>query len=142
MQPLRALLPLLFVLTAVPASADPAAPRTVEITAPDGATLKATYYAASAPGPAVMLLHMCNTDRRSWEPLGPQLSAAGIHALALDYRGYEKAPARDSTPYLRRSGRSWLPTNGRATSTRRWPISCHSPAWIRRGSARPGAVAA
>jgi pimeloyl-ACP methyl ester carboxylesterase len=31
---------------------------------------------------------MCNTDRSSWEPVGRQLSAAGIHALALDYRGY------------------------------------------------------
>jgi pimeloyl-ACP methyl ester carboxylesterase len=94
-RPIHSLLPLLFVLTAVPASADPAAPRTVEITAPDGVTLKATYYAASTPGPAVMLLHMCNTDRRSWEPLGGQLSAAGIHTLALDYRGYgESAGAR------------------------------------------------
>jgi pimeloyl-ACP methyl ester carboxylesterase len=31
---------------------------------------------------------MCNTDRGSWAPLGPQLAAAGLHALALDYRGY------------------------------------------------------
>ena len=89
------LLPLLFVLTAAPAFADPAAPRTVEIAAPDGVILKATYYAPATPGPAVVLLHMCNTDRKSWEPLGRQLSAAGIHALAFDYRGYgESAGAR------------------------------------------------
>jgi pimeloyl-ACP methyl ester carboxylesterase len=85
---LRSVPSLLFVAATLPAFADTPAPRTVEITAPDGAALKATYYAASTPGPAVMLLHMCNTDRTSWEPLGPQLSAAGIHALALDYRGY------------------------------------------------------
>jgi pimeloyl-ACP methyl ester carboxylesterase len=85
---LRSLLSLLFLAATLPAFADTPAPRTVDITAPDGAALKATYYAASTPGPAVMLLHMCNTDRTSWEPLGPQLSAAGIHALALDYRGY------------------------------------------------------
>jgi dienelactone hydrolase len=70
------------------ASAAPPTPRTVDITAPDGAVLKATYYPADRPGPGVILLHMCNTTRASWEPLGPQLSAAGIHALALDYRGY------------------------------------------------------
>lgn len=63
-------------------------PRVVDITAPDGVALKATYYDAGTPGPAVILLHMCNTDRTSWDPVGRQLSAAGIHALALDYRGY------------------------------------------------------
>lgn len=69
-------------------AANPPAPRDVTINAPDGLQLKATYYAAAKPGPAVLLLHMCNTTRKSWEPLAPQLAAAGIHALALDYRGY------------------------------------------------------
>ena len=64
------------------ASAAPPAPRTVDVPAPDGAMLKATYYAAAGPGPGVLLLHMCNTTRQSWDPVGPQLSAAGIHALA------------------------------------------------------------
>lgn len=80
-------------LASLPAAAlasDPAVPtrRDVEIAAPDGVKLKATYYVAARPGPAVLLLHMCNADRASWEPLGPQLAAAGFHALALDYRGY------------------------------------------------------
>ena len=70
------------------ARAAPAPSRDVTIAAPDGITLKATYYGASGPGPAVLLLHMCNTDRRSWEPLGKQLSEAGMHALAVDYRGF------------------------------------------------------
>src|SRR5687767_16021222 len=64
------------------------APREVTVKAPDGTALKATYYAAAQPGPAVLLLHMCNTTRRSWDPLVPQLAAAGIHALTLDYRGF------------------------------------------------------
>jgi len=64
------------------------APRDLTITADDGASLKATYYPAAGPGPAVLLLHMCNTDRRSWAPLGVQLADAGIHAFALDYRGF------------------------------------------------------
>jgi dienelactone hydrolase len=79
-----------FVITlAVTALAkQPPAPSDVDITAADGAKLKATYYPAAKPGPAVLLLHMCNSTRKGWAPLAPQLSAAGIHALALDYRGY------------------------------------------------------
>ena len=79
---------LLLLLSATPLSAAAPAPKDVSIAAPDGATLKATYFAASAPGPAVLLLHMCNTDRRSWEPVSRQLGEAGIHALTLDYRGF------------------------------------------------------
>ena len=66
----------------------PPAPQDVTLSAADGTRLKATYYAAPQPGPAVLLLHMCNTTRTSWEPLGRQLAAAGIHALAVDYRGF------------------------------------------------------
>jgi dienelactone hydrolase len=36
----------------------------------------------------VLLLHMCNTTRRSWEPLAPQLASAGINTLTMDYRGF------------------------------------------------------
>jgi dienelactone hydrolase len=64
------------------------APRDVSIRAADGIDLKATYYAAAQPGPAVLLLHMCNSTRKSWEPLAPQLATAGIHALSVDYRGF------------------------------------------------------
>lgn len=64
------------------------APREVTLSASDGTKLSATYYAAAQPGPAVLLLHMCNTTRRSWHPLAPRLSAAGIHALSVDYRGF------------------------------------------------------
>jgi dienelactone hydrolase len=80
---------LLLLLNSGPAIAGtPPSPRDVRLTASDGTPLKATYYAAATPGPAVLLLHMCNTTRSSWAPLGPQLAAAGIHALAMDYRGY------------------------------------------------------
>ena len=79
----------LLALSGAPALAQSApAPRDVTLKAADGTTLKGTYYAAATPGPAVLLLHMCNTTRKSWEPLGPQLAAAGIHALSVDYRGF------------------------------------------------------
>ncbi len=74
-------------------ASDTSAPRDVDITAPDGFKLRATYYPAAKPGPAILLLHMCNTDRKSWAPLGPQLAAAGISALALDYRGFGESGA-------------------------------------------------
>jgi dienelactone hydrolase len=75
-------------VSASTALAQTPAPREVTLTAADGTALKATYYAAAAPGPAVLLLHMCNTTRRSWDPLAPQLAAGGIHALSMDYRGF------------------------------------------------------
>jgi dienelactone hydrolase len=82
-------LPLTLLISTSPALAQsPPAGRDVALTAPDGTALKATYYASAQPGPAVLLLHMCNTTRKSWEPLGPQLAGAGIHALSLDYRGF------------------------------------------------------
>ncbi len=74
-------------------AADTPAPREVDIKAADGLTLRGTYYAAAQPGPGVLLLHMCNTDRRSWAPLAPQLAAAGIHALAVDNRGFGESGA-------------------------------------------------
>jgi dienelactone hydrolase len=95
---LRWLSLLVLLVTATPAFAATPAPRDVEIAAPDGAVLKATYFAAAQPGPAVLLLHMCNTNRSSWEPVGRQLSEAGIHALTLDYRGFgESAGGRFDT---------------------------------------------
>ena len=79
---------LLFLVTLPTFAATPPAPRDVDITAPDGIKLKATYYSAGKPGPGVLLLHMCNSNRKAWEPVASQLSAAGINALTLDYRGY------------------------------------------------------
>jgi hypothetical protein len=56
---------------------------------------------------------MCNTTRQSWEPLAPQLAAAGIHALTLDYRGYGESGGerRDALP----------PQDLQAIITGKWP---------------------
>ncbi|MBV9073385.1 MAG: hypothetical protein JOZ10_07130 [Acidobacteria bacterium] len=67
------------------------APRDIDLTSADGVHLKATFYAAKGSGkaaPAVMLLHMCNTNRTSWTPVAEQLAAAGISALTIDNRGF------------------------------------------------------
>lgn len=60
----------------------------VDIPAPDGTRLRATFFAAGKPGPGVLLLHMCNTVRKSWEPVAKELSAKGINALTVDNRGF------------------------------------------------------
>lgn len=78
----------LLLMFALPAAAAPPAGRDVDIIAPDGTGLKATYFAAVRPGPAVLLMHMCITTRTSWEPVAQQLSAAGISALTIDNRGF------------------------------------------------------
>ena len=69
------------------------APKDVDITAPDGIKLRATFFAASniaasKPGPGVLLLHMCNTARKSWEPVALGLSRSGINTLTIDNRGF------------------------------------------------------
>jgi len=88
---------LLFVLLVASAAAAQPAPRDVDITAPDGTVLKATYFSAQprpsaerelGSGPAVMLMHMCVTTRKSWEPVATLLSGAGINVLTIDNRGF------------------------------------------------------
>jgi len=72
------------------ACASPAWPaeRIVDLTASDGTKLKATFFAAAKPGPGVLLLHQCNRQRKVWDGLAQQLSAAGINVLTLDMRGF------------------------------------------------------
>jgi lysophospholipase L1-like esterase/dienelactone hydrolase len=97
----RLIAPLVLTLTlcvAARAALGAPAPRDVTISASDGVLLKGTYFAAGKPGPGVLLLHMCNTDRRSWEPLATELSDAGVNTLTLDYRGFgESAGPRFDT---------------------------------------------
>ena len=38
----------------------------IDLKASDGVTLKATYTSPGRPGPAMLLFHQCNMDRRSW----------------------------------------------------------------------------
>jgi len=104
---MRSALLVLTLALALPAAAVAGTPRVdVTIHARDGAALKGTYVAGRPEAPAVLLLHMCNTTRRSWDPLIDQLGEAGIHAMALDYRGFGESagPAFDSlSPQERRA---------------------------------------
>ncbi|MEO7997957.1 MAG: acyl-CoA thioester hydrolase/BAAT C-terminal domain-containing protein, partial [Gemmatimonadaceae bacterium] len=62
--------------------------RVVDIKTSDSVVLKATLFAAAKPGPAVLLLHQCDEQRKVWDSLGVKLMNAGITALSVDYRGF------------------------------------------------------
>jgi dienelactone hydrolase len=84
----KALLLLPFFLALTCAAQQPPAPRVVDLTAPDGTKLKATYFAAAKPGPGVLLFHQCNRQRKVWDDLAQRLAASGLNVLTLDFRGF------------------------------------------------------
>ena len=86
--------------TSGPQSQQRSAPRVVELKAPDGTILKASYFAAAKPGPGVLLLHQGNRTRKSWDELAGQLAAAGINTLTLDMRGFGESGGNPK-PYNR-----------------------------------------
>ena len=63
-------------------------PRDVTLKAKDGTSLAATFYPGAKSGPAVILFHQCNRERKVWQPLAAALSRSGINVLTLDFRGY------------------------------------------------------
>ena len=66
-----------------------AAARAVALAAEDGVALAGTLHeAAQRPAPAVILLHMQTRSREDWQGVGNRLADAGIHALAIDFRGH------------------------------------------------------
>jgi dienelactone hydrolase/predicted RNase H-like HicB family nuclease len=69
-------------------AAETPAPRVVDLKAPDGIVLKATYFAAGKPGPGVLLLHQCNRQRKVWDDLAGRLAASGVNVLTMDFRGF------------------------------------------------------
>src|SRR5258708_3367969 len=63
-------------------------PRFVDLKAPDGTSLKGTYFSAGKTGPGVLLLHQCNRQRNVWDDLAARLAAAGFNVMTIDLRGY------------------------------------------------------
>ena len=74
----------------------------VDIKAPDGASLKGTYFSPGRRGPAILLLHQCNMDRHAWDGLAQDLASGGFHVLTLDYRGYGDSGQHFANPDDRR----------------------------------------
>ncbi len=84
--PRSILLSVLLLFTGLASAQTP--PKDVDITSPDGTKLRATFFAAAKSESGVILLHMCNTTRKSWEPVARGLSECGINALTIDNRGF------------------------------------------------------
>ena len=71
---------LLFVTVSVAAGTE------VSFKAADGFMLTGTFSPVEKGGPAILLLHQCNADRRIYDQLATMLNAAGYNVLALDFR--------------------------------------------------------
>src|SRR5437868_1245371 len=70
--------------------------RAVDFKASDGTILKASYFAAARPGPAVLLYHQSNRTRKEWDDVARQLAAAGINTLTVDVRGHGETGGQES----------------------------------------------
>ena len=70
--------------------------RAVDLKASDGTILKASYFAAAKPGPAVLLYHQSNRTRKEWDMVARQLAAAGINTLTVDVRGHGESGGQES----------------------------------------------
>lgn len=83
-------------LTALTVLAIPVAASSVDVDlkAADGTALKATYMSPGRPGPAMLLVHQCNMDRKSWSSIAAPLVEAGVHVLALDLRGFGESEGK------------------------------------------------
>ena len=98
-------------------AADAPATRIITVSAPDGTPLKGHLLRGRASRVPRCCSCTCATPPasrgRRWEP---QLAAAGIHALAMDYRGFGESGGErfDTVPPQDAQGPS--PTSGRATS--------------------------
>lgn len=70
--------------------------RHVDIVAPDGVLLRASYFSPGKAGPAVLLFHQCSMDRHAWDGLAIDLVTAGFHVLTYDQRGFgaSRSPGR------------------------------------------------
>jgi pimeloyl-ACP methyl ester carboxylesterase len=99
---------------AAPAAAqdDPPEPQRVELSAPDGLTLVANYFAPTDPGdsgaPAALLLHMLGSQKEAWGDLVPPLVEAGYAVLAVDLRGHGETGGSNDWPLAEDDTRHWL----------------------------------
>ena len=79
---------LTFVVVLLCVTVPAAASTDVSFKAADGFALFGTFYPVEKGGPAILLLHQCNADRRIYEQLATMLNAAGYNVLAFDFRGF------------------------------------------------------
>ncbi|MDE2854638.1 MAG: hypothetical protein OXN88_10745 [Chloroflexota bacterium] len=77
----------LLLFTLITTAQTPPPPETITITRAD-ITLAADFHPADSDAPVILLLHMLNSNRAAWDPLIPDLRAAGYALLNIDMRGH------------------------------------------------------
>ena len=83
----------------------------VDIKAPDGLSLRGTYFSAGRPGPAMLLLHQCNMDRHAWDGLAEDLAGNGFQVLTIDFRGFGESGPKSVDPDQRAAARQKWPAD-------------------------------
>jgi len=69
------------------------------ISAPDGLSLRGTYFGAAVrPAPGILLVHDRGGDRTAWDALAARLQAAGYAVLTVDLRGHGETGGGVSWP--------------------------------------------
>jgi dienelactone hydrolase len=63
----------------------------------DGFILKGTFYSAEKPGPGLLLLHQCDSDRHIYDHLATMLNTARYNVLTFDFRGFGESRAGEYT---------------------------------------------
>lgn len=88
----------------------PSETQLVEITASDDLILVGDYYTAADEGakPAVLLMHMNNSQRSSWDDLIPALTEAGYNVLNVDLRGHGDTGGKKDWPLAITDVQTWL----------------------------------
>ena len=88
---------------------------TITRVADEGVALVADFHPAAEGAPVIMLLHMLNSNRAAWDPLIPDLSAAGYALLNIDMRGHgDSGGAQDWDAIIHDAAigwRGWLAEN-------------------------------
>ncbi len=88
---------------------------TITRAADEGFALVADFHPAAEGAPVIMLLHMLNSNRAAWDPLIPDLSAAGYALLNIDMRGHgDSGGAQDWDAIIHDAAfgwRGWLAEN-------------------------------
>jgi pimeloyl-ACP methyl ester carboxylesterase len=81
----------------------------------DGKTLVAILHGELPAARAAVLCHGANWDASGWASIAPRFVAAGVPALALNFRGYDGSTGstnRQSAPVDIRNAAAWLRSNG------------------------------
>ena len=81
----------LLILTGIYTTQRTVRTQSINLTAQDGLSLKASFYpakGAASTAPALLLLHTAYSDRRAWRGFAEAAQEAGYAVLALDSRGH------------------------------------------------------